>query len=201
MILPTFRMFAGPSLCAVRYFTKGFPASVKAESENMGDAEWKNAESVYAFTVNDIQGNPVSLEKYRGHVLLIVNVASKCGFTASNYKELAELDEKYRESKGLRILAFPCNQFSNQEPGSAEDIVCFAKKKNANFDMFEKIEVNGRDAHPLWKYLKLKQPGTFGDKIKWNFSKFIVDKEGQPVARFSPNTVPSKIVPSLEKYF
>lgn len=172
-----------------------------ADSEDMGDAEWKKAESVYAFTANDIQGNPVSLEKYKGHVLLIVNVASKCGLTADNYKELAELDEKYRESKGLRILAFPCNQFSNQEPGTAEDIVCFAKKRNANFDMFEKIEVNGENAHPLWKYLKYKQSGSFGDKIKWNFSKFIVDKNGQPVERFAPTTAPSKLVSYLEKYF
>lgn len=165
------------------------------------DEEWKKASSVYEFTANDINGEPVSLEKYKGHVLLIVNVASKCGLTATNYKELVELDEKYRETKGLRILAFPCNQFSHQEPGTSEDIVCFAKKKNATFDMFEKIEVNGKNAHPLWKYLKYKQSGTFGDNIKWNFSKFIVDKEGQPVERFAPTTEPSKIAKHLEKYF
>lgn len=125
--------------------------------------DWKSATSVYDFTVNDIHGNPVSLEKYRGHVLLIVNVASKCGLTATNYKELAELHDKYHDSKGLRILAFPCNQFNSQEPGTNEDIVCFATKNNANFDFFDKVKVNGDDASPLWKYLKKEQGGTFGE--------------------------------------
>ncbi|XP_075236893.1 glutathione peroxidase homolog with thioredoxin peroxidase activity isoform X2 [Lycorma delicatula] len=183
--------------CVLRVFAPRF-SSVMGSSYG---ENWKDATSVYDFTVNDINGEPISLEKYKGHVLLIVNVASKCGLTATNYKELVELDEKYRDAKGLRILAFPCNQFSNQEPGSSEDIVCFAKKKNATFDMFEKIEVNGKNAHPLWKYLKHKQGGTFGDNIKWNFSKFIVDKTGQPVERFAPTTSPSKLTENLEKYF
>lgn len=125
--------------------------------------DWQTATSVYDFTVNDISGNPVSLEKYRGHVLLIVNVASRCGLTSGSYKALVELHDKYHDSKGLRILAFPCNQFGSQEPGTNEEIVCFAKKKNAQFDFFDKIKVNGNDASPLWQYLKKEQGGTLGE--------------------------------------
>lgn len=142
--------------------------------------DWKNAKSVYDFTVKDIKGEDVSLEKYKGFVLIIVNVASKCGYTSKHYKELAELDEKYRD-KGLRILGFPCNQFGGQEPGDAESICSFTAKKNVKFDIFDKVDVNGNDAHPLWKYLKSKQGGLLIDSIKWNFTKFIVDKDGQPV--------------------
>ncbi|EEB16263.1 phospholipid hydroperoxide glutathione peroxidase, putative [Pediculus humanus corporis] len=163
--------------------------------------DWKSAQSVYDFTVNDSSGNPVSLEKYKGHVLLIVNVASRCGLTATNYKELVELHDKFHDSKGLRILAFPCNQFGGQEPGTDEEIVCFAKKKNAHFDFFSKIKVNGDDASPLWKYLKKEQGGTLGDAIKWNFTKFIVDRNGKVVERHGPTTEPSKLVSSLEKYW
>ncbi|KAL1129859.1 hypothetical protein AAG570_012803 [Ranatra chinensis] len=100
---------------------------------------------------------------YKGHVLLIVNVASQCGLTASNYKELNELNERFKERKQFKILAFPCNQFGGQEPGSSEEIMCFMKKKNAEFETFEKVEVNGENAHPLWKYLKHKQGGTLGE--------------------------------------
>ncbi|XP_065331505.1 uncharacterized protein Gtpx isoform X2 [Cloeon dipterum] len=162
---------------------------------------WKNASSIYDFTVKDIKGNEVSLEKYKGHVCIIVNVASKCGLTATNYKELAELHDKYHESKGLRILAFPCNQFGGQEPGSSEDIVCFAMKNNANFDLFEKVDVNGDNASPLWKYLKSKQGGTLGNFIKWNFTKFVIDKNGQPVERHGPTDEPLKFEKNLEKYW
>lgn len=161
--------------------------------------DWHNAKSVYDFTVKNIKGEDVSLEKYKGFVLLIVNVASKCGLTSSNYEQLAKLDEQYRE-KGLRILAFPCNQFGKQEPGSPDDICEFAKKKNVNFDIFEKIDVNGKNAHPLYKYLKKEQGGTLGDSIKWNFSKFLVNKEGKPVDRYAPTTSPESIIPDIEKY-
>ncbi|XP_059473065.1 uncharacterized protein LOC132195231 isoform X2 [Neocloeon triangulifer] len=179
---------------ATRLFSCRF--SVMANAEN-----WKSASSIYDFTVRDIKGNEVPLEKYKGHVCIIVNVASKCGLTATNYKELEELREKYHESKGLRILAFPCNQFGGQEPGSSEDIVCFAMKNNANFDLFEKVDVNGDSASPLWKYLKHKQGGTLGDFIKWNFTKFVIDKNGQPVERHAPTTEPSKFEKNLEKYW
>jgi len=161
----------------------------------------KTAQSVYEFTVNDIKGNSVSLEKYRGHVLIIVNVASKCGYTAGHYKELNELYNEFAESKGLRILAFPCNQFANQEPGDAEQIQCFLKDRKVEFDLFEKVDVNGKNAHPLWQFLKNKQGGTLFDAIKWNFTKFVVDKNGIPIERHGPNTNPLEMKAQLEKLF
>nr|CAI5832885.1 unnamed protein product [Callosobruchus analis] len=163
--------------------------------------DFKNAKSIYEFTANDIKGNPVSLEKYKGHVAIIVNVASNCGYTKNNYAELNELYDLYADSKGLRILAFPCNQFAGQEPGTNEEICEFTRNKGVKFDVFEKINVNGDDAHPLWKYLKHKQGGTLGDFIKWNFTKFIIDKNGQPVERHGPSTSPKELVKSLEKYW
>lgn len=121
--------------------------------------------------------------------------------TNKNYQQLQELHEKYAESKGLRILAFPCNQFGNQEPGTEAEIKEFAKKFNVQFDMFSKVNVNGDQAHPLWKYLKHKQSGFLMDAIKWNFSKFLIDKDGQPVKRYAPTTDPLAIEPDLLKYF
>ncbi|XP_024085862.1 probable phospholipid hydroperoxide glutathione peroxidase isoform X2 [Cimex lectularius] len=158
-----------------------------------------DTKTVYDFEVRDINGELVSMEKYRGHVLLVVNVASLCGLTATNYKELVELDDNYRD-KGLKILAFPCNQFSKQEPGSSEEIMCFAKSKNATFDFFEKIDVNGKNASPLWEYLKSKEGGFITNSIKWNFTKFIVNHKGIPVERHGPTTAPSKLKSSIEKY-
>lgn len=161
----------------------------------------KEASSIYDFQARDINGEIVSLEKYKGHVCIIVNVASQCGLTKNNYAELVELDEQYGESKGLKILGFPCNQFGGQEPGSSSDICSFVAKKNVKFDMFEKIDVNGDNVHPLYVYLKHKQGGVLGDFIKWNFTKFIIDKNGQPVERHGPTTSPKDLVKSLEKYF
>nr|CAB3489734.1 unnamed protein product [Digitaria exilis] len=135
--------------------------------------------SIYDITVKDIRGNDVKLSDYSGKVLLIVNVASQCGLTNSNYKELNVLYDKYRQ-KGLEILAFPCNLFAGQEPGSNEDIqetVCTRFK--AEFPVFDKINVNGKDAAPLFKYLKSQKGGFLGDGIKWNFTKFLVDKDGK----------------------
>ncbi|KAH1007929.1 probable phospholipid hydroperoxide glutathione peroxidase [Dendroctonus ponderosae] len=160
----------------------------------------KTAESIYDFTVRDIKGNDVPLANYKGHVCLIVNVASECGLTDSNYEALNELYDKYGESQGLKILAFPCNQFGHEESGTQDEICEFASKKNVKFYLFDKINVNGNDAHPLWKYLKYKQGGALGDFIKWNFTKFIVDKEGHVVERHGPTTNP-KDIKSLEKYF
>ena len=161
----------------------------------------KQASSIYEFSAENISGEIVSLEKYRGHVCIIVNVASNCGYTKNNYAELVELDEAYGESKGLKILAFPCNQFGGQEPGNNNEICTFVSKKNVKFDMFAKIDVNGSKAHPLFVYLKRKQGGTLVDAIKWNFTKFIIDKNGQPVERHGPNTNPKDLVQSLEKYW
>ncbi|CAK7322587.1 unnamed protein product [Dovyalis caffra] len=149
--------------------------------------------SVYEFTVKDIRGNDVSLSEYNGKVLLIVNVASKCGLTHSNYKELNVLYEKYK-SQGFEILAFPCNQFAGQEPGSNEEIqdtVCTMFK--AEFPIFDKIDVNGKNTAPLYKFLKSEKGGYFGDAIKWNFTKFLVNKEGKVVERYAPTTSPLKI--------
>ncbi|KAL1437748.1 hypothetical protein MTO96_048610 [Rhipicephalus appendiculatus] len=145
------------------------------------DDSWKDASSIYDFSAVDIDGNEVSLDKYKGH--------------------LVELHEKYAESKGLRILAFPCNQFGGQEPGTEADIKKFVEKYNVRFDMFSKVNVNGDKAHPLWKYLKQKQSGFLTDAIKWNFTKFVVDKEGQPVHRYAPTTDPVDIEPDLLKLF
>ncbi|XP_031356373.1 phospholipid hydroperoxide glutathione peroxidase-like isoform X2 [Photinus pyralis] len=165
------------------------------------ETNWKEAKSIYDFTAKTIDGEEVSLDKYRGHVAIIVNVASQCGYTKNHYEELGELYEQYGDSKGLRILSFPCNQFGGQEPGDSATICSFVRKHNVKFDIYEKINVNGNDAHPLWKYLKHHQGGTFGDFIKWNFTKFVIDKNGQPVARFGPDTSPKELVATLEKYF
>lgn len=162
---------------------------------------WQEATSIYEFSANDIHGNPVDLDKYKGNVCIIVNVASRCGHTKSNYEQFVELYEKYGEEKGLKILAFPCNQFGKQEPGNSETICKFAEKKNVKFDMFEKVNVNGPDAHPLWNYLKNKIPGPNGKPIKWNFTKFIINQDGEPVERFTPATKPITLVKTLEKYW
>uniref|UniRef100_A0A3Q7H2Q7 Glutathione peroxidase n=1 Tax=Solanum lycopersicum TaxID=4081 RepID=A0A3Q7H2Q7_SOLLC len=143
--------------------------------------------SIYDFTV---KGNEVPLSNYRGKVLLIVNVASKCGLTDSNYKELNILYEKYKD-QGFEILAFPCNQFLWQEPGTNEEIqqtVCTRFK--AEFPVFEKIDVNGDNAAPLYKFLKSEKGGFLGSAVKWNFTKFLVDKEGKVVERYAPKTPP-----------
>ncbi|CAG9865395.1 unnamed protein product [Phyllotreta striolata] len=171
------------------------------EMSNQDQEDYKNAKSIYEFTARDIKGNEVSLEKYKGHVCIIVNVASQCGYTKNNYAELVELYTEYADSKGLRILAFPCNQFAGQEPGSNDQICEFARSRKVEFDMFERINVNGAGAHPLWKYLKHVQGGTLGDFIKWNFTKFIIDKNGVPVERHGPSTNPKDLVKSLEKYW
>nr|KYP65620.1 putative phospholipid hydroperoxide glutathione peroxidase [Cajanus cajan] len=149
--------------------------------------------SVHDFTVKDAKGNDINLADYKGKVLLIVNVASQCGLTNSNYTELSQLYEKYKQ-KGLEILAFPCNQFGAQEPGSNEQIQEFVCTRfKAEFPVFDKVDVNGDNTAPLYKYLKSSKGGLFGDNIKWNFSKFLVDKEGNVVDRYAPTTSPLSI--------
>ncbi|XP_058004520.1 probable glutathione peroxidase 2 [Hevea brasiliensis] len=164
-------------------------------SKNMAQ---ESPKSIYDFTVKDIRGNDVSLSEHSGKVLLIVNVASKCGFTQSNYKELNVLYEKYK-NQGFEILAFPCNQFAGQEPGSNEEIqevACTMFK--AEFPIFDKIEVNGKNTAPLYKYLKSEKGGLFVDAIKWNFTKFLVNKEGKVVERYAPTTSPLKIEKDIQ---
>lgn len=165
-----------------------------------------SSSTIYEFTVKDIDGNDLTLEKYKGHVCLIVNVASACGHTKVNYEQLVELHKQYAESKGLRILAFPCNQFGSQEKGTNEKIKEFAKKKGVEFDMFAKIDVKGKNADPLYTFLintlpKVTSGTETGRDVKWNFTKFIINKEGKPVERYHATTKPLNLVESLEKLF
>ena len=149
--------------------------------------------SVYDFIAKRLDGNDEKLSDYRGQVLLIVNTASACGFTPQ-YAGLEALYEKLH-GDGLTILGFPCNQFGAQEPGSESEIGAFCQKNyGVTFPMFSKIEVNGANAHPLYKYLKDAKPGLLGtEAIKWNFTKFLVGKDGEPVARYAPNTKPEEL--------
>ncbi len=146
----------------------------------------------YGYSAKSLQGKDISVEAYKGKTILIVNTASKCGLTPQ-YEGLEKLYKKYKES-GLVVLGFPCNQFANQEPDDEKAIAenCLINY-GVTFPMFAKIDVNGKNAHPLFKYLKKEHGGIFGGKIKWNFTKFLIDKNGKPVKRFSPTTSPEKI--------
>ncbi len=153
---------------------------------------------IYDFTVKDIQGNDLSLEKFKGKVMLIVNTASNCGFT-KQYDGLQKLYEKYKD-QGFVVLGFPCNQFGKQEPGDEKEIANFCTDTfNVTFPMMSKIEVNGENAHPLYKFLKKEKGGVLGDEIKWNFTKFLVDKEGNLVDRFAPQKTPEEIEDDIKE--
>eukprot|EP00246_Nothoceros_aenigmaticus_P010624 TRINITY_DN27303_c0_g1_i1.p1 TRINITY_DN27303_c0_g1~~TRINITY_DN27303_c0_g1_i1.p1 ORF type:complete len:238 (+),score=42.15 TRINITY_DN27303_c0_g1_i1:105-818(+) len=155
--------------------------------------------SLHEFTVKDIDGNDVQLSKYKGKALLVVNVASACGLTAGNYKELSELYTKYKD-QGLEILAFPSNQFGGQEPGTNAEIKEFAcSRYKAEFPIFDKVDVNGPNTTPVYQFLKASKGGTFGDNIKWNFGKFLVDKDGHVVSRYAPTTSPLNIEKDIKK--
>ncbi|CAJ0608387.1 unnamed protein product [Cylicocyclus nassatus] len=154
--------------------------------------------SIYQFTVKDADGKDVSLEKYKGKVVVIVNVASQCGYTNSHYTQLKEMLDKYH-SKGLEVAAFPCNQFGHQEPACELDIKNFIHDKfNFEPDLYAKIDVNGDKADPLFKFLKKEKGGMLIDAIKWNFTKFLVDKDGKVVKRYGPNTEPKGMVKDVE---
>ena len=146
--------------------------------------------SIYDFTVATIDGQSKSLAEYRGKVLLIVNVASRCGFTPQ-YEGLQRLFEKYSE-QGLVVLGFPCNQFGGQEPGDGAEIKSFCEQNfHVSFPLFEKIDVNGENTHPLYEYLKCEARGLLGSQaIKWNFTKFLVARDGRVVKRFAPKETP-----------
>lgn len=148
--------------------------------------------SFYKFEAQSLGGKNTTMGNFRGKTVLVVNTASKCGLTPQ-YKGLEELYQKYKE-KGLVILGFPCNQFGNQEPGDEKSISegCLINY-GVSFPMFSKIEVNGKNAHPIFKYLKENLPGIGTSRIKWNFTKFLIDTDGKPVKRFSPVTKPEKI--------
>lgn len=154
--------------------------------------------TVYAHEVKNIEGETVSLADYRDKVLLIVNTASRCGFT-KQYEGLEELYEAYRE-QGFEVLGFPCNQFGGQEPGSSEEIIEFCSLNfNVSFPMFEKLDVNGDNADPLFNFLKQQAPGLLGTQaIKWNFTKFLVNRQGEVIKRFAPTDKPQSLRPMIE---
>ena len=150
----------------------------------------------YQFSAKSLQGKEVGMDQFKDKTVLVVNTASKCGFTPQ-YAGLEELYEKYKD-KGLVILGFPCNQFANQEPGDEKEIAneCLINY-GVSFPMFSKVDVNGKNAHPIFKYLKNELGGTLGKSIKWNFTKFLIDSEGKPVKRFAPIVTPEKIEPEI----
>ncbi len=152
---------------------------------------------IYDFSAKTIDGTEQSLETYRGKVLLIVNVASKCGFTPQ-YTGLEKLQKTYG-AQGFEVLAFPCDQFGHQEPGDEAEIANFCTTKyDVTFPMFSKIEVNGANAHPLWAWLKKEKTGILGGAIKWNFTKFLISRTGEVLERFPPLTTPSALAPKVE---
>ena len=156
------------------------------------------SKNVYQFNFNQIDGQEVSLSKFKGKAILVVNTASFCGLTY-HYNGLEKLYQKYKES-GLVIIGFPCNQFGKQEPGTSKEIKDFC---NLNYDvtflMSTKVDVNGKNAHPLFKYLKSELKGKLNDSVKWNFSKFLIDRDGIPFKRFSSTVEPEDISASIEK--
>ena len=154
--------------------------------------------TVHDFTAKSLSGEDVSLADFRGKVLLIVNTASKCGFTPQ-YAGLEKLQEEL-SPRGFAVLGFPCNQFGQQEPGDAQEIQKFCSLSyNVTFPMFAKIDVNGADAHPLYEFLKIEKSGLLGiEAIKWNFSKFLVDQEGRVVERYAPTTTPASLKGDIE---
>jgi len=158
----------------------------------------ESAETVYEFSAPLLDGRTVSLEEFKGRVLLIVNTASQCGFTPQ-YAGLENLFRTYKD-RGLEVLGFPCNQFGAQEPGSAEEIGAFCEKNyGVSFPVFAKIDVNGEGAHPLYRFLKGEKSGIFGtEAIKWNFTKFLVDRSGRVVERYGPGTEPKALADPIE---
>ena len=149
------------------------------------------------FKATRLDGTEEDLGTYDGKVVLVVNTASECGFTPQ-FEGLEKLYEQYAD-QGLVVLGFPCNQFGGQEPGTAEEIGAFCQKNyGVTFPMFAKVDVNGDDAHPLWQWLTAEQGGLMGSKIKWNFTKFLVDRDGEVVDRYGPTTKPDKIAKDIE---
>lgn len=155
--------------------------------------------SIYDFEAHTLRGEEESLSKYKDKVLLVVNTASKCGFSPQ-YKGLQEVYEKFKD-RGFEVLGFPSNQFAGQEPGESEDIAEYCEiNYGVTFPMYEKIDVKGSEAHPLFQYLSKEAPGILGSKsIKWNFTKFLVDREGRVLKRFSPQTTPDQIEADIAK--
>ena len=153
--------------------------------------------SIYDFSATSLAGEDTPLKRFEGKVLLIVNTASACGFTPQ-YKGLEALQQKYA-ARGFSVLGFPCNQFGRQEPGSAAEIGQFCSSNYAvSFPMFDKIDVNGDGAHPLYQYLKGEKAGLLGSSIKWNFTKFLINRSGKVVGRYAPTTTPEQLTKDIE---
>ena len=154
--------------------------------------------SIYDFKAQSIEGQPVALDQFRGHPLLIVNTASACGFTPQ-FGGLEQLHQTYG-ARGLVVLGFPCNQFGSQDPGSNGEIATFCQRNfGVTFPMMGKIDVNGADAHPLYQWLAAEAPGLLGSKaIKWNFTKFLVGKDGTVLKRYAPQDAPEKLAKDIE---
>ena len=153
--------------------------------------------SIYDFSAKSLAGEDTPLKRFEGNVLLIVNTASACGFTPQ-YKGLEALQQKY-SARGFSVLGFPCNQFGRQEPGSAAEIGQFCSSNYAvSFPMFDKIDVNGDNAHPLYQYLRGEKSGLLGSSIKWNFTKFPIDRSGKVVGRHAPTTTPEQLTKDIE---
>ena len=157
------------------------------------------AQSFYDFSAVSLRGEQISMDTFREKVVIVVNTASRCGFTPQ-YEGLENLYKKYNQ-QGLEILGFPCNQFGNQEPGSEKEIAegCLINY-GVTFKMFSKVEVNGENTHPVYQFLKKKLPGfLFSRKIKWNFTKFLIDRKGIPVKRFAPSFKPENMAADIER--
>jgi glutathione peroxidase len=153
--------------------------------------------SIYDFSASSLAGEDTPLKRFEGQVILIVNTASACGFTPQ-YKGLEALQQKYG-ARGFSVLGFPCNQFGRQEPGSAAEIGQFCSSNYAvTFPMFDKIDVNGDNAHPLYQYLRREKSGLLGSAVKWNFTKFLIDRSGKVVGRYAPTTTPDSLTKDIE---
>jgi glutathione peroxidase len=156
----------------------------------------------YRFTATSLDGRAVSMDDFRGKVVVVVNTASRCGFTPQ-YAGLEELYQRYKD-RGFVVLGFPCNQFGAQEPGSESQIASFCETNyGVTFPLFARVDVNGANAHPIFKFLKAERPGLLGifgmGAIRWNFTKFLLDREGRVVARFAPATAPANLGPAIEQ--
>lgn len=157
----------------------------------------KNMENIYGFKATASNGTEIDFSQFEGKVLLIVNTASKCGFTPQ-FDGLEKLNEKYRD-QGLVVIGFPCNQFAQQDPGSDSEIESFCRMNyGVTFQIMKKIDVNGENAHPIFQYLRHQTKGLFGDKVKWNFTKFLISRDGKSIKRYSPTTKPEKLEKDIE---
>ena len=154
--------------------------------------------TIYDFKAVASNGKEIDFKEFEGKVLLIINTASKCGFTPQ-FDGLEKLNEKYRD-RGLVCIGFPCNQFANQDPGSDSEIEGFCRMNyGVTFQIMKKVDVNGKEAHPIFKYLRSQTKGFLGDKVKWNFTKFLVSRDGKTIKRFAPTVVPKKLEGEIEK--